>query len=161
MHVRILISGEEAKILLNPFRNDSRGSRRGLVVLLRIGSFVSSCNSGGGVEFVLRPLLAAVITIVLYFNSIFYKKNTVRLGLHSKKKFQKSFYLPSHAGLRKIVLDLGGILFFAPLYVVSLRFALFYFGLSFLPLFTLPINNLPSYRPGPHVKTKTPMLDPD
>jgi hypothetical protein len=30
-----------------------------------------------------------------------------------------------------------GILFFGPFYLVSLRFALVYFGITFLPLFTL------------------------
>jgi hypothetical protein len=35
------------------FGGDRRGSRGGWGVLLWIGSFVSSCNFGGGVEFVL------------------------------------------------------------------------------------------------------------
>jgi hypothetical protein len=46
------------------FGGDWHGSRRGLDVQLRIGSFVSCCNFGGGclrtslgVEFVLRSLL--------------------------------------------------------------------------------------------------------
>jgi hypothetical protein len=37
----------------------------------------------------------------------------------------------------------GGILFFALLYLETLQFALIYFNPSFLPLFTLPIYNLP------------------
>jgi hypothetical protein len=41
------------------FGGDQRGSRGSLGVLLWMGSFVSSCNFGGGVKFVLRSLLAA------------------------------------------------------------------------------------------------------
>jgi hypothetical protein len=37
----------------------------------------------------------------------------------------------------------GGILFFALLYLETLQFALIYFNPPFLPLFTLPIYNLP------------------
>jgi hypothetical protein len=50
------------------FGGDRRGSRGSLGVLLWIGSFVSSCNFGGGVEFVLCSLLAASSSrLVLYF----------------------------------------------------------------------------------------------
>jgi hypothetical protein len=37
----------------------------------------------------------------------------------------------------------GGILFFAPIYLGTIRFALIYISLTFLPLFTLSIDDLP------------------
>jgi hypothetical protein len=49
-----------------------------------------------------------------------------------------------------------GILFFAPIYLGTIPFALVYISLSFLPLFTLAVDDLPPDRPGPRLKTKMP-----
>ena len=51
---------------------------------------------------------------------------------------------------------LGGFdfFFFAPLYFVSIRFALFYFDISKLPRFTLVFDDLPSDTSCPHPMTK-------
>jgi hypothetical protein len=57
-----------------------------------------------------------------------------RLHGHAPGENQCTSALVKHI---KAPVHLGGILFFAPLYLVSLRFALVYFGITFLPLFTL------------------------
>jgi hypothetical protein len=72
-----------------------------------------------------------------------------------EQKIQREDDLRSGLRLYKSVKH-RGILFFTPLYLELLQFALFYFGLTFLPSFTLSIVKLPLNRPGPHLNTGMP-----
>ena len=51
---------------------------------------------------------------------------------------------------------IGEFYFFAPLYIGSLLFTLFYFDITFLPLFTSPVDDLPHDKMSLDLKTKTP-----